>query len=441
MRSLSAGGFADPSSESARATALLAEKFGQDGLDMALLLTADGGVRNGPAKLVGTDIVRQLAASPCVARVASPWDSPRPAPGLISADGRSALIIAELKGGEKEAPRHAQALADRLTRERDGVRVRAGGTAIVYADVNRQTETDLVRMEVIAIPLSFVALVWVFGGLLAAAVPLAVSGFAILGSLAALRALALVTDVSVFALNVAAALGLALAIDYTLLIISRYREELDGAGSREQALLRTMASAGRTVLFSATTVALSLAAMVLFPMPFMKSFAYAGVAVVALSALAAVAVAPAVLVLLGDRLAADRRSDSRRRGGNGSRRRGNRLGNRHGCRLDSRSRGRSFGQRGFGHVRLGRFDLQRRRRRRHRRRLDPHRTRLVGPVEQHRQEHRRQRQQYQRPDHPLFQSAIQQGHAPSPSIDCARHVPQRCIQLRDCSQASASATL
>lgn len=302
VRSLSAGGFADPESESARATALLAEKFGQGGLDMALLVSADGGVRAGPGKLVGIDIVRQLAASPCVARVASPWDSPRPAPGLISADGKSALIIAELKGGETEAPRHAQALADRLTRERDGVRVRAGGTAIVYAEVNRQTEKDLVRMEVIAIPLSFLALVWVFGGLLAAAVPLAVSGFAILGSLAALRALALVTDVSVFALNVAAALGLALAIDYTLLIISRYREELDRGTPRERALRNTMASAGRTVLFSATTVALSLAAMVLFPMPFMKSFAYAGVAVVALSALAAVAVAPAVLVLLGDRI-------------------------------------------------------------------------------------------------------------------------------------------
>jgi RND superfamily putative drug exporter len=157
-------------------------------------------------------------------------------------------------------------------------------------------------MEAIAIPLSFLALVWVFGGLFAAALPVAVGGFAVLGSLAALRAMALVTDVSIFALNVAVALGFALAVDYTLLIISRYREELSGGGTREQALVRTMTTAGRTVLFSAMTVALSLVGMVLFPMYFLKSFAYAGVAVVALAAFAAVAIAPAAIVLAGDRL-------------------------------------------------------------------------------------------------------------------------------------------
>jgi putative drug exporter of the RND superfamily len=302
VQSLSAGGFADPTSESARAAALLAAEFQHGGMDMVLLVGAEGGVDSDRARLVGTDIVRQLAASPFVARVASPWDSPRPAPGMVSADGKSALIMAELKGGESEAPQHARALSERLTHERDGVSVRVGGTAMVYSEVNRQTEKDLLRMEIIAIPVSFLALVWIFRGLLAAAVPMAVSGFAIFGSLAVLRTLALVTEVSIFALNVAAALGLALAIDYTLLIIGRYREELDGARRSEEILVRTMATAGRTVLFSALTVALSLAVMVLFPMPFLKSFAYAGVAVVAFAALAAVAVAPALLVLLGDRL-------------------------------------------------------------------------------------------------------------------------------------------
>ena len=137
---------------------------------------------------------------------------------------------------------------------------------------------------------------------MAAALPLAVGGFAILGSMAVLRAITYVTDVSIFALNLTVAMSLALAIDYTLLIVSRFRDELaDGAG-RNEALIRTMATAGRTVLFSAMTVALSMVAMVLFPMYFLKSFAYAGIAVVAFAAVAAVVVTPAAIVLLGDRL-------------------------------------------------------------------------------------------------------------------------------------------
>ena len=160
--------------------------------------------------------------------------------------------------------------------DRDGVTVRAGGAAMVYVQINGQTEKDLLLMESIAIPLSFLVLVWVFGGLMAAALPMAVGGFAIVGSMSVLHAITFVTDVSIFALNLSTAMGLALAIDYTLLIISRYRDELADGSQRDEALMRTMATAGRTVLFSATTVALSMVAMVLFPMYFLKSFAYAG---------------------------------------------------------------------------------------------------------------------------------------------------------------------
>ena len=173
---------------------------------------------------------------------------------------------------------------------------------MTYVQINGQSEKDLLMMESIAIPLSFVVLVWVFGGLMAAALPLVVGGFAILGSMAVLRAVTLVTDVSIFALNLSVAMGLALAIDYTLLIISRYRDELADGADRDHALVRTMATAGRTVLFSAMTVALSMVAMVLFPMYFLKSFAYAGIAVVAFAAVAAIVVAPAAIALLGDRL-------------------------------------------------------------------------------------------------------------------------------------------
>src|SRR6202008_1771934 len=136
------------------------------------------------------------------------------------------------------------------------------------------------------------------GGLFAAALPVAIGGMSILGSLAVLRLGAFTTDVSIFALNLSTALGLALAIDYTLLIVSRFRDEMAGGASRDDALIRTMATAGRTVLFSATTVALSMAAMILFP----KSFGYAGIATVAFTAIAAVVITPAAIVLLGDRL-------------------------------------------------------------------------------------------------------------------------------------------
>ncbi|RUP03498.1 MAG: MMPL family transporter [Mycobacterium sp.] len=299
--SLSGGGFLDPNSESARASAMLTNTFHQGDMELVLLVSAENGVKTGNGHLVGTELARQLAESPFVSQVASPWQ-PQPTPGTVSGDGKSAMIIAALKGDENTAAKHAQTLADRFAGEHDGVTVQAGGSAMVYAQINQQTEKDLLRMEVIAIPLSFLALIWVFGGVLAAALPVAVGGFAILGSLAVLRGIALVTDVSIFALNVAVALGFALAIDYTLLIISRYRDELADGVPPTEAVVRTMSTAGRTVLFSAMTVALALLGMIFFPMYFLKSFAYAGIAVVAFAAAAAVSVTPAVLLLLGNRI-------------------------------------------------------------------------------------------------------------------------------------------
>ena len=238
-----------------------------------------------------------------MADVTSAWTAPPPAaPALVSKDGKTGLIVAGITGGENDAQKYAKELTERLVHDRDGVTVRAGGEAMIYVQINGQTEKDLLLMESIAIPLSFLVLVWVFGGLLAAALPLAVGAFAILGSMAVLHAITFITDVSIFALNLTVAMGLALAIDYTLLIVSRYRDELAAGSERDEALIRTMATAGRTVLFSAMTVALSMVAMVLFPMYFLKSFAYAGIAVVAFAAVAAVVVAPAAIVLLGDRL-------------------------------------------------------------------------------------------------------------------------------------------
>jgi len=300
---LSAGGYQDPSSQSSRAQRVLAQKFDYGDQQMVFEVTTEAGAQSETARSVAADIVGQLHASPDVAQVSSAWTTPPPAAaGLISKDGKTGLIVAGIRGGETNAQKHAAALATKLVHDRDGVIVKAGGESLTYAQINAQSEKDLLVMESIAFPLSFVVLVWVFGGLLAAAIPMAVGGFAIVCTLATLRAITLATDVSIFALNLTVAMGLALAIDYTLLIISRYRDELADGREREDALVRTMCTAGRTVLFSATTVALSMATMVMFPMYFLKSFAYAGVAVVALAAVAAVVITPAVIVLLGDRL-------------------------------------------------------------------------------------------------------------------------------------------
>jgi RND superfamily putative drug exporter len=306
-KSLSAGGFQDPASESAQAIKLLTDKFGQSDQQLVILVTAPGGAQSEQARRVGTDIAGQVQGSDGVYNVVSAWTGPDShgshlAADLVSKDGKSGLIVANLKGGENNAQNYAKKIASRVVHDRDGVTVRAGGAAVVYNQINHQNERDLLLMEAIAFPLSFLVLVWVFGGLLTAALPVILGVLAIVGSMSMLRLISFGTDVSTYALNLSSALGLALAIDYTLLIISRYRDELaDGAGP-DEALIRTMATAGRSVLFAATTVGLSMSVMVLFPMYFLKSFAYAGVATVAFVAVAAIVVTPAAIVLLGPRL-------------------------------------------------------------------------------------------------------------------------------------------
>ncbi|MGX9789682.1 MMPL family transporter [Mycobacterium sp. MMS18-G62] len=302
-KTLSPSGFQDPTAESSRATQLLTDKFHQGDVQMLIVVSAPGGVDSPAAREAGTDIVDQLRRSPHVANVTSYWTTPPAAAAdLVSKDHSSGLVVAGINGNEAQQQTYAKELSDQVTRGHDGVAVRTGGTAMVNVQVTNQSQSDLLLMESLAIPLSFLVLVWVFGGLLAAALPVAVGVMAILGALAVLRIISFTTDVSIFALNLTTAMGLALAIDYTLLMISRFRDELAEGASRDDALIRTMVTAGRTVLFSATTVALSMAVLVIFPMHFLKSFAYAGVATVAFAAAAAIVVTPALLVLLGDRL-------------------------------------------------------------------------------------------------------------------------------------------
>ncbi len=300
---LGAGGYNDPHSPSAAARELLSSRFHTGNSNLVLEFQSPNGVDNAAARALGVRDVRALAAREGLDHVTSYWTaSKHVSAALVSPDHRAALIVAHVAGSDSVAPDRAASATDPLVGVHDGITVKAGGIAVAYHQVNKTVKSDLTKSEMVAIPLTVVALTWVFGSFVASILPVAVGLASIVGTMAVLRLLALFTNVSVYALNMTTAMGLALAIDYSLFIVSRYREEVGRGLSPDDAVRRAMQTAGRTVLFSALTVALSLAAMLVFPLYFLRSFAYAGIAVVALAALAALAVLPAVLTLLGGRV-------------------------------------------------------------------------------------------------------------------------------------------
>jgi putative drug exporter of the RND superfamily len=299
---LSTGGFTDASWESSRAQATLQTTFHATAPNIVVLLTAHGGSVTDPAVAqAGGAVADRLAAEPGVVGVTSFWSSPAQ-PDLASRDGRQALITGLATGDENAVRATADRVAADLDHSSDAVSVVAGGIAVVQAEIVKQSADDLRRAELITVPITGVLLVLLFGSAVGAMLPLVVGGVAIVGTLCLLRLLTGVTDVSIFALNVTTGMGLGLGVDYSLLIVSRYREELRGGRTRERALARTLQTAGRTVLFSAVTVAIALASLAIFPIAFLRSFAYAGTGVVALAAAGAVVVLPAVLHVLGPRI-------------------------------------------------------------------------------------------------------------------------------------------
>ncbi|MFB6835406.1 MMPL family transporter [Streptomyces sp. NPDC056361] len=319
---MGSGGWEDPSAESTYATKALEREF--PGSQPNLLLLVDtgaeaagaGGTAAVDAPAVAAEarkLAERLAAEPGVDGVGSYWSTGSPA--LRSEDGRQAVIGARIAGEEKDAA----AVLDRIAPEYRGthgpVEVSLGGGLAVRHEMQTVIQEDLLRAELIALPLTLVLLVMVFGSAVAALLPLGVGIVAILGTNAVLRGITEFTDVSVFAQNLTTALGLGLAIDYALFVVRRYREELAAGADTHTAVRTTLRTAGRTVLFSALTVAVSLSAMLVFPQYFLRSFAYAGIAVVLLAATAALTLLPAALVLLGDRVnALDLRRLLRRRG-------------------------------------------------------------------------------------------------------------------------------
>ena len=309
---LRSGGFEDPAASSTRAEDALRDTFHTGEPNLVLLVTADHGtVDQADLANGGLELTRRLSAERDVSEVQSYWTT-KAAP-LRSVDGRQALVLARIAGDDDASQKRAEQLATDFDRDQGGMRVQVGGQARVFGEVSDQVERDLARAEMIAVPITLVLLVVVFSSAVAGALPLAVGGFAIVGTLLVLRLLAGLTDVSVYALNLTTALGLGLAIDYSMFIVSRYREELRAGREPPDALVTTMRTAGRTVLFSAATVAVALVALLVFPLYFLRSFGYAGIAVVALAAVGALVVLPALLAVLGRRIDSLRLPFGRRR--------------------------------------------------------------------------------------------------------------------------------
>lgn len=301
---LSSGGWEDPGAESTYATKALDRVFPDS--QPNLLLLVDSGRSSVDAPAVAAEargLATRLAGEKGVTGVGSYWQAgASTAAALRAEDGHEALITAHITGDETAMGRTLDRIAPSFRGTHGPVRVRIGGAVAVRHEMQQTIQEDLARAELIALPVTLVLLVMVFGSAVAALLPLGIGIVAILGTNAVLRGLTEFTDVSVFALNLTTALGLGLAIDYSLFIVRRFREELATGAEPLTAVGATLRTAGRTVLFSSLTVAVSLAAMLVFPQYFLRSFAYAGIAVVLLAAAAALILLPAALVLLGHRV-------------------------------------------------------------------------------------------------------------------------------------------
>lgn len=298
---LASGGWEAPASQSSYATAALARHFPASQPNVVLLVDAGrAGIDDPAVAAQGGALARRLAADPAATGVTSYWATH--APVLRAKDGHSAMITARLRGDDDAVAKEIKRIAPAYRGAHGPVSVSVGGSAAVRHELQTTIQHDLVKAEMIALPITLVLLVMVFGSAVAALLPLGIGIFAILGTSAVLRAITGFTTVSVFAENLTTALGLGLAIDYALFIVRRFREELAGGADPRSAVGVTLRTAGRTVLFSALTVAASLSAMLVFPQYFLRSFAYAGIAVVLLAAAAALIILPAALVLLGNRV-------------------------------------------------------------------------------------------------------------------------------------------
>jgi RND superfamily putative drug exporter len=302
--SLSNGGFDDPATDSAKELALEQATFPGRETDLVVVYSSPTLTVQDPAfQKAVTDTLGALPASDVAGTVT--WYATQ-SPGLVSTDGHATRVVVTLAGTTQDAKSdNWDAVKDHLSAP--GLSTSVGGRWAVFGDVNEQVSKDIARAESISLPIVFLLSLLIFGSLVSALMPTLVGGIAVMGAFAVVRLITGVTDVSIFSINVITLLGMGLAIDYALFIVSRFREELAVApdtsrASVRAAVVRTMTTAGRTVLFSGLIVAASLASLLLFPQNFLRSMGYGGMAAVLVAMVAALTVLPALLGVLGPRI-------------------------------------------------------------------------------------------------------------------------------------------
>lgn len=295
---LSASGFYDPGSDSYLAQEEIVDATGASAVPSMTAIVSPGTPIASPAgQAAVARVVGIMKGDRDVARVVGP--SPA-TPDLTSTNGRKAAVLAYFGDiGEDESQQAAARLEDELNAI-PGVMV--GGAWTAAAETSSIVGEDLLRAEIIAFPLLFLVSLWVFRGLVAALLPPLMGALVIFGGFFFLGVGNEAFGLSVYALNLVTGLGLGLAIDYSLLMVSRYREEIARAGPGLEALTTTVRTAGKSVVFSAVTVGAALAALMIFPQDFLFSMGFGGLVVAIVAAVVAVGVLPALLALLGDRV-------------------------------------------------------------------------------------------------------------------------------------------
>src|SRR5580658_3273436 len=294
-----AGGFNAPNSQSQQEANLATSAFGRDAGDVVVLYSSKILTTASPA--FRSAVTASLAALPRekAESYASYWSTG--SRQFVSASGHQTYAVIEL-AGSTDTTRQGSYDAIRADLSAPGLLAQIGGVVPTDETIDQQTTASITRAEGLSFPILLILLLVIFGSLTAACLPLAIGGLGILGSFTALRLLTLVTDVSVFSLNITTILGLGLGIDYGLFLVTRFREELHNQDTVEDAVARTVTTAGRTVLVSGVTVAIVLASLMLFPETILRSIGYGGVATVLVDMIAALTVLPALLAVLGPKV-------------------------------------------------------------------------------------------------------------------------------------------
>ena len=299
---LSAGGYNNPASESTKADNYLTSTFHVKDPALALVVDSKTSVTDPATFADASALEKAIAAEPGVTKTLSYWTAGG-APALKSKDGKAGYLFVYTA---KSDPGNSTDIAKSIQKKYDGtyksLRVYVGGFSTISYAITTKISKDLALAESISIPVTFLLLLFIFGGLISSAMPLVVGLSAILGTFLILYLISLATGVSIFALNLTTGMGLGLGIDYSLLIVNRFREELHSGKTVEESVVRTVATAGRTVFFSGLTVLVTIASLMFFPLMFLKSFGYAGVGVVFTAVFGALIPLPAILAILGTRI-------------------------------------------------------------------------------------------------------------------------------------------